>query len=82
MALVKAVACELPATLGVPLSRFSRSELRRYMQAQGIVAAISGTPIWRWLRQDAIRPWTRRSWIFPRDPAFAQKAGRVLDLLR
>jgi len=77
---VKAAACELPATLGVPLSRFSSAELRRYVLAQGIVAAISGTTIWRWLRQDAIRPWTRRSWIFPRDPDFAQKAGRVLDL--
>ena len=64
----------------MPLSRFSRAELRRYVLAQGIVAAISGTTIWRWLRQDAIRPWTRRSWIFPRDPDFAQKAGRVLDL--
>ena len=29
---------------------------------------------------DAIKPWQYRSWIFPRDPNFAQKAGRVLDL--
>jgi len=35
---------------------------------------------WRWLDQDAIRPWQHRSWIFPRDPQFARKAGRVLDL--
>ncbi len=26
------------------------------------------------------RPWQHRSWIFPRDPDFAAKAGRVLDL--
>jgi hypothetical protein len=77
---VKAVACELPAKLGLPLSRFSRAELRRYVLATGIVAEISGMTIWRWLREDAIRPWTHRSWIFPRDPAFAQKAGPVLDL--
>jgi len=32
------------------------------------------------LHQDAIRPWFHRCWIFPRDPAFAIKAGRVLDL--
>jgi hypothetical protein len=25
-------------------------------------------------------PWTHRSWIFPRDPEFEAKAGRVLDL--
>jgi hypothetical protein len=34
----------------------------------------------RWLREDAIRPWLYRSWIFPADPDFATKAGRVLDL--
>jgi hypothetical protein len=74
------MACELPAKLGLPLSRFSRAELRRHALALGIVAQISGVTIWRWLREDAIRPWTRRSWIFPKDPHFASKAGRVLDL--
>lgn len=77
---VKAIACELPATFGLPLSRFSRAELRRHVLAAGLVAEISGMTIWRWLRADAIRPWTHRSWIFPRDPAFAEKAGPVLDL--
>ena len=77
---VKALACELPVKLGLPLSRFSRSELRRYVLAAGIVAEISGVTIWRWLHEDALRPWSRRSWIFPRDPEFATKAGRVLDL--
>jgi len=48
--------------------------------ARGMVAPISGTTIWRWLDQDALRPWQHRSWIFPRDPPFEQKAGRVLDL--
>ncbi len=46
----------------------------------GIVATISGTTIWRWLNEDAIRPWQHRCWIFPRDPNFAEKAGRILDL--
>lgn len=77
---MKALACELPATLGLPLSRFSRAELRRQVVAAGLVAAISGVTIWRWLHEDALRPWSRRSWIFPRDPAFAAKAGPVLDL--
>ena len=48
--------------------------------ASGIVAQISGTTLWRWLSQDALRPWRHRSWIFPRDPDFVRKAGRVLDL--
>ncbi len=28
----------------------------------------------------AIKPWEHRLWIFPRDPDFAAKAARVLDL--
>lgn len=46
----------------------------------GIVASISGITIWRWLNADAIKPWQYRSWIFPRDPQFVDKAGPVLDL--
>lgn len=45
-----------------------------------MVAEISGSTIGRWLDEDALRPWTFRSWIFPRDPDFEAKAGRVLDL--
>jgi hypothetical protein len=56
----------------------TRPDLAR--AAQGIVAAISGTTIWRWLSADAIQPWRHRSWIFPRDPDFLAKASRVLDL--
>jgi len=48
--------------------------------AQGLVAEISGTTLWRWLGEDALRPWRHRTWIFPRDPDFAAKAGRILDL--
>ena len=36
--------------------------------------------IWRWLNEDAIRPWYHRCWIFPRDPQFGERAGRILDL--
>jgi DDE superfamily endonuclease len=44
------------------------------------VAQISGVTVWRWLSEDAIRPWNYRSWIFRRDPHFAEKAGPILDL--
>src|SRR5881397_2643665 len=77
---VKALACELPRRREVPLARWSVSELRREVVAQGVVAQISGTTLGRWLSQDALRPWRYRSWIFPRDPQFALKAGRILDL--
>ena len=77
---IKALACELPARRGLPLARWSLNDLRREVLDQGLVAQISGTTLWRWLSQDALRPWRHRCWIFPRDPAFALKAGRVLDL--
>jgi hypothetical protein len=48
--------------------------------ARGLVAAIGQTAVWRWLSQDAIRPWCHRNWIFSRDPDFAHNVGRVLDL--
>ena len=80
MVQVKALACELPYKNGIPLSRFSIQDIRQEVIASGIVAQISGTTLWRWLNADAIRPWQYRSWIFPRDPEFQEKAGRVLDL--
>jgi hypothetical protein len=76
---VKAIACELAATHGRPLGRFSRTELHRLVIERGVTDASAST-LWRWLHDDAIKPWQTRSWIFPRDPAFAEKAGRVLDL--
>jgi len=77
---IKAIACELPATLGVPLSRLSTADIVREAQRSGLVATISDKTVWRWLNEDAIRPWRHRAWIFPRDPHFAVKAGRILDL--
>lgn len=77
---VKALACELPAILGLPLSRLHVPEIRSEAIHRGIVATVSDATVWRWLSEDAIRPWSFRSWIFPRDPDFERKAGRVLDL--
>lgn len=77
---IKALACQLPKELGVPFSRLTRDEIAWQAMERGIVASISGTTVWRWLNADAIRPWCYRSWIWPRDPDFEQKAGRVLDL--
>ncbi|MFN8203644.1 MAG: transposase [Solirubrobacteraceae bacterium] len=76
---VKAIACELPLSHGRPLGRFSRTELHRLVIERGVTDASAQT-IWRWLAEDAIKPWQTRSWIFPRDPDFPSKAGRALDL--
>jgi len=77
---VKRLACELPSHADVPLARFTIPELQREVLARGIVAQISGVTLWRWLSADALQPWRHRSWIFPRDAQFAEKAGHVLDL--
>ena len=77
---IKALACEIPCKLGLPFSRFSVAEVARQAVLRGIVIAISVATVWRYLREDAIRPWMHRSWLFPRDPLFAEKAARVLDL--
>lgn len=80
VAQVKALACELPAHRGLPLSRMSTADVAREVRTCGIVASISDKTVWRWLHEDAIRPWQHRCWIFPRDPEFRAKAGRILDL--
>ncbi len=77
---VKALACELPVQLELPFSRLSHRDIAQEAVRRGITASVSGTTVWRWLGADAIRPWCYRSWIWPRDPSFAEKAGRVLDL--
>jgi DDE superfamily endonuclease len=77
---VKALACELPATLGLPLSRLSVADVAQQARQSGLVATISDSTVWRWLNVDAIRPWQHRCWIFPRDAQFAVKAARILDL--
>jgi DDE superfamily endonuclease len=79
VAQVKAIACQLPRTHGLPLSRFSRAELHRLVIARGFSDASAST-IARWLAEDALKPWQHRSWIFPTDPDFLEKAGPVLDL--
>jgi hypothetical protein len=80
VAAAKAIACELPATRGVPLGRWRLGELPTEVLATGLVDDVSTTTLWRWLDADPIKPWQHRSWIFPRDPDFTTKAGVVLDL--
>ena len=77
---VKALACARPRQLRLPLARLHVPDIRSEVISQGLVADISGTTIWRWLSEDALRPWAHRSWIFPRDPDFERKAAVVLDL--
>ena len=77
---IKAIACEQPARLELPLSRFSLNDVLDWVIGAEIVPEISISSLWRLLHQDAIRPWYYRPWLFPRDPQFVEKAGRVLEL--
>ena len=78
-AIIKAIACEVVAQTGLPLSRQSLADLTtRAHYALG--KPISRSTVWRILDGDSIKPWQYKHWIFPRDPRFAEKAGLVLDL--
>jgi hypothetical protein len=78
-AIVKAVACELVCKSKLPLSRLSTSDLAEHAST-AMGRSISPSTVWRILDTDAIKPWRYEYWIFPRDPKFSEKAGRVLDL--
>ncbi len=80
IAAIQALACELPAKRDLPFSRLSLGELQDYLVQQEVVAHISIGKLWTVLDEDAIRPWYHRSWLFPRDPQFLEKAGPILDL--
>ena len=80
VAQVKAIACSLPAEQGLPLSAWTCAEIAQETIERGVVGTISASTVGRILARDVIKPWQCRSWIFPRDPDFGPKAGRVLDL--
>ncbi|MDX3233163.1 IS630 family transposase [Streptomyces sp. ME19-01-6] len=80
VAQIKALACQLPAETGTPLSHWSCPELAREAMSRGITAFMSTSTVRRWIVRDAIKPWQYRSWIFISAPDFRPKAARVLDL--
>jgi transposase len=77
---VKALACRLPAETGIPLSRWSCPGLAGEITGRGIATAMSASAVRRILAAGTIRPWQYRSWLCIRDPGFAARATRVLDL--
>lgn len=66
--------------MGLPDSRLTHDEIARQVEDQGIVASKSCKTIWQRLSKDAIFSWCYRSWIWPRDPDFEQKATKLLYL--
>src|SRR5262249_24056043 len=79
LAVIKAIACETVFDTDRPLSRQSLADVAGRARA-ALGRPVSRATVWRALDADAIKPWRYEHWIFPRDPLFAPKAARVLDL--
>jgi transposase len=79
-AAVVALACQLPAATGVPLSRWTGPELLAEVTKAGAEDELSASSVLRILAEHPVKPWQYRSWIYPRDPDFEAKATVILDL--
>jgi transposase len=79
-AAVVALACQLPAATGVPLSRWTGPELLAELTQAGVADALSVSSVLRILAEHPVKPWQYRSWISVRDPDFEAKAAVILDL--
>ena len=79
-AAVVALACQLPAATGVPLSRWTGPELQAEIARAGLARQLSVSSVLRILAEHPVKPWQYQSWICPRDPDFAARAAVILDL--
>ena len=77
---VVALACQLPAATGVPLSRWTGPELLAEIIKAGLACQLSPSSVLRILAEHPVKPWQYQSWIYPRDPDFAARAAVILDL--
>jgi transposase len=79
-AAVVALACQLPAATGVPLSRWTGPELLAELTRAAPDAKLSASSVLRILAGHPVKPWQYQSWISPRAPDFEAKAAVILDL--
>jgi len=79
-AAVVALACQLPAATGIPLSRWTGPELLAELARAGTADELSVSSVLRILAEHPVKPWQYQSWISPRDPDFEAKAAVILDL--
>lgn len=76
-----AIACSLPRTQAVPLSRWSRAELARRVARMPGLPPVSPSTVGRWLRAERIRPWRYRMWQHIQDPyRFLERARPILQV--
>src|SRR5580692_4051889 len=74
-AAVVALACQLPAATGVPLSRWTGPELLAEVTRAGMDGELPVSSVLRILAEHPVKPWQYRSWICVRDPDFEAKAA-------
>jgi transposase len=79
-AAVVALACQLPAATGVPLSRWTGPELLAELTQAAPEDKLSASSVLRILAEHPVKPWQYQSWISPRAPDFEAKAAVILDL--
>lgn len=79
-AAVVALACQLPAATGVPLSRWTGPELLAELARAGTADELSASSVLRILAEHPVKPWQYQSWLSPRDPDFQAKAAVILGL--
>ena len=79
-AAVVALACQLPAATGVPLSRWTGPELLAELTRAGTAEELSVSSVLRILAEHPVKPWQYRSWISVRAPDFEARAAVILDL--
>lgn len=80
VATVKAVACDSAGAHARGLARYTVRDIVARVLEELALDRLGVSTVWELLKRDAIKPWQYRSWIFPRDPEFAARAGVVLDL--
>jgi transposase len=75
-AAVVALACQLPAATGVPLSRWTGPELLAEVTRAGTDCELSVSSVLRILAGHPVKPWQYQSWISPPRPGLQSQSGR------
>jgi transposase len=79
---IVAIAGACPRRYGIPLTRWSLRQLRRYLLRRRIVSAISVEGLRQVLRAARVSWQRTRTWKTSPDPDYEAKAARVLRLYR
>ena len=79
-AAVVALACQLPAATGVPLSRWTGPELLAEITRAGLAGQLSVSSVLRTLAEHPVKPWQYQSWICRACQIFGSVALSVVTI--